>query len=1039
MNIASIAINNRVVTLVITAVMLVAGLWVYSNMSRLEDPEFTIKEALVVTSYVGASATEVEQEVTERLEKVVQQLGELERVTSRSERGLSTLTVKVKDSFDKETLPQVWDRLRQKINDAQGDLPPGAGPSMVLDDYGDVYGVFMVVTGDGYSYAELKDYVDSLQRELLLVRDVGKITTFGERQEAVFVEFNRDRLSQLGIPPAVILEELRQKGVAADGGRVQVGSAFVTLVPSGGLRSVEDFESLRIHGGDGRQFALRDIARVRRDYVEPASAEIRFNGLPGIGLGISTVSGGNVVTMGEAVLARLDTLEHERPVGIEFGFVSLQSEAVTTAISGFVSSLVQAVGIVILVLLLFMGLRSGLLIGFVLVLTIAGSFLFLDPMGVALERVSLGALIIALGMLVDNAIVVVDGILIRMQRGDSAKQAAARVVSHSAWPLLGATLIAILAFAAIGTSNDDTGEYCRSLFQVVMVSLLLSWVTAVTVTPLLCVMFLKPGQASRGKDDPYAGPFYQRYRRFLRACIRHRFISSATVTGVFALALWGFSFVEQSFFPSSTRPQFMVDYWLPQGAHIDSTRADAKEIERFLMSQDGVTQVATTIGEGPLRFLLTNQPEQPNSAYAQFLVSVDDHNIISQLVRKVEVDIAEQFPQALVYASPFELGTGVSGKIQVRLSGPDPVELRRLANDVHKIFRADHNTKAVRTDWRQRVKLVRAVLAEDQANLNGITRPMVADAMREGFQGVNAGVFRDGDLLLPIIVRAEATARQNIDSLANLQIWSPVAQRMIPLRQVVTSFETVFEDEIIHRRNRQRTITVLADPSVAGPSVTDPEEGNANDVLARLKPQVEALTLPAGYGLEWGGEYEASRKAEAGLVDTIPLFMVAMVLLTIIMFNSLRQPLIIWLCVPLAVVGVTAGLLVTGQAFGFMALLGFLSLIGMLIKNAIVLVEEINLERGSGKALESAIVDSGVSRLRPVAMAALTTALGMIPLLFDPFFASMAVTIIGGLLFATVLTMVVLPVFYAISYPQRATGEGATVAQKVGQSAPEPR
>lgn len=1006
MNIASIAIKKKTVTLVLTVTMLVCGLLVYSGMSRLEDPEFTIKDALVITPYNGASAFEVEQEVSERLEKSVQQLGELKRVVSKSERGLSTLTVTIKENYDKESLPQVWNKLRQKIYDTQSDLPPGAGPSIVMDDYGDVYSVFMVVTGDGYSYAELKDYVDSLQRELLLIPGVGKVSTFGERQEAIFVEFNRDRMSQLGIPPSVILNELRQKGVATDAGRARVGEASVTLTPSGGLASVEDFESLLIHGGEGRQIYLGDIADIHRDYVEPRDAAIRFDGLAGIGLGISAASGGNVVTMGEAIQQRLVELEGRRPVGIEFGVVSMQSEAVTTAISGFVTSLLEAVAIVVVVLLAFMGLRSGLLIGFVLLLTIAGSFLFLDPMGVALERISLGALIIALGMLVDNAIVVVDGVLIRMQKGESAEDAAASVVNQSAWPLLGATLIAILAFAAIGTSDDATGEYCRSLFQVVTVSLLLSWVTAVTVTPLLCVMFLKPPASVQTGNDPYGGRFYQRYKTFLRACIRHRYLSSATVVGIFAVALWGFSFVEQSFFPSSTRPQFMVDYWLPQGTHIDVTREDAKEIEKLLLSKEGVTHVSSSIGQGPLRFLLTYQPEQPNSAYAQFLVSVDDYKIIQDLLPQLESELTKKFPNALVYASPFELGTGVSGKIQARISGPDPNELRRLAGEIEAIYRDNANTKGIRTDWRQRVKIVRAVLDEELANVNGITRPMIADAMQEGFEGVNAGVYRDGDLLLPIIIRSDEGSRDDIDSLSNLHIWSAAAQKMIPLRQVVRSFETGFEDEIIMRRDRRRTITVFADP----------KEGSATELFARLRPQIEDIPLPEGYTLEWGGEHEASTEAQKGLESSIPVFVGAMILITIMMFNSLRQPLVIWLCVPLAIIGVTAGLLVTGQPFGFMALLGFLSLMGMLIKNAIVLVEEINLECDAGREILPAIVNSGVSRLRPVAMAALTTALGMIPLMFDVFFASMAITIIGGLLFATLLTMIVLPVLYALVY-----------------------
>lgn len=1006
MDIAAIAIKNRVVTLVLTVVMLVGGLSAYSGMSRLEDPEFTIKDALVVTPYPGASALEVEQEVSDRLEIAVQQLGQLERVRSKSERGLSTLTVTIKDNYDRETLPQVWDELRRKVNDAARELPPGAGPSIVVDDYGDVYGIFVVVTGDGYSYAELKDYVDLLRRELLLAEDVGKIATFGERREAIFVEFNRDRMSQLGIPSAAVIDELRQRGVVSDAGRAHVGSEFVTLAPSGGLSSVADFESLLIRGGEGRQLYLRDVADVRRGYVDPPSAEIRFDGRVGIGLGISTVSGGNVVTMGESLQARMAALEGQRPVGIEFGIVSMQSEAVTTSISGFVNSLLQAVAIVVAVLLLFMGLRSGLLIGFVLVLTIAGSFLFLDPMGVALERISLGALIIALGMLVDNAIVVVDGMLIRMQKGEDPETAASKVVKQSAWPLLGATLIAIFAFAAIGTSDDSTGEFCRSLFQVVMVSLLLSWVTAITVTPLLCVMYLKPPASDGPQADPYSGGFYRRYKDFLRACIRRRYLSTATVAGVFALSLWGFGFVEQSFFPSSTRAQFTVDYWLPQGSHIDTTRRDAEDIEALLLAEEGVTHVTTTVGQGSLRFLLTFQPEQQNSAYAQFLVDVDDYRVIAELLPRIESELAARFPNALAYAAPFQLGPGSSGKIQARLSGPDADELRRLANQVASIYRSDADAKAIRTDWRQRVKLVRAVLAEEQANLNGITRSMVAAAIQEGFEGVTAGVYREDDLLLPIIVRASEAQRSDINSLSSLQIWSPVAQQMIPLRQVVRSFETVFEDEIIHRRDRKRTLTVYADPKT----------GIASDLFTRLRPQVEALPLPAGYSLEWGGEYEDSGNAQAGLASSIPTFIFAMILVTILLFNSLRQPLVIWLCVPLAVVGVSAGLLITGQPFGFMALLGFLSLMGMLIKNAIVLVDQINLELGEGKDMVPAIVDSGASRLRPVAMAALTTALGMIPLIFDAFFVSMAITIIGGLLFATVLTMVVLPVFYALVF-----------------------
>ena len=483
MNIAQFFIERRVITLVLTIVLLGAGLLAYQGLSRLEDPEFTIKEALVITSYPGASAAEVEEEVSDRLEKAVQKMGQVKFIESKSDRGLSTLTVTIKNNYDKTTLPQVWDELRRKINDAQRELPPGTGRSLVIDDFGDVYGIFIAITGDGYSYAEIKDVVDLLRRELLLVPGVAKIDTFGERTEAIYVELNRDRVSQLGLSPNVIINELRQQNFVTNSGRVKVGSEFITMNPTAGLKTVEQFGAILLSeqislmgfqiGGMGAKFGganqiyLRDLARIWRGYVEPQNTMIHYDGMPAIGIGISTVPGGNVVSMGTALKQRLLELKNQIPVGINAGLVSVQSNSVRVAIKGFVVSLLEAVAIVIVVLLIFMGIRSGVLIGFVLLATIAGSFIFLSPLQVALERISLGALIIALGMLVDNAIVVVDGVLVRLQKGEDAKQAAIEVVKQTAIPLFGATVIAILAFAAIGTSDDSTGEFCRSLFQVV--------------------------------------------------------------------------------------------------------------------------------------------------------------------------------------------------------------------------------------------------------------------------------------------------------------------------------------------------------------------------------------------------------------------------------------------------------------------------------------------------------------------------------------------------------------------------------------------
>jgi len=1004
--IAAYAIENRVVTLTLTFVMLGAGLLTYQALSRLEDPEFTIKDALVITPYPGASAVEVEREVTDEIELAAQTLGQLKELESKSDRGLSTVTVTIRNRYDKSTLPQVWDELRRKVNDAQSKLPPGAGPSLVVDDYGDVFGVFVAIFGEEYSYAELKSFVDLLRRELLLVKDVAKVETFGEQVEAIYVEMNRERMSQLGIPTSAIVDQLREKNAAASGGRVKVGTEFITLDPTGGIDTVEDLEDLLISAGKTQQVYLRDVARVYRAYVDPPQNLLRYDGKVAIGLGISTVSGGNVVEMGAALQERIQELQSVTPLGVSAGLVSVQSEAVTIAIEGFVVSLVEAVAIVIVVLLFFMGLRSGLLIGFVLVLTIAGTFIFMSPMGVALERISLGALIIALGMLVDNAIVVVDGVLIRLQKGEDAKEAANAVVAQSAIPLLGATLVAILAFAAIGTSDDSTGEFCRSLFQVVLISLGLSWVTAVTVTPLLCVMFLKPAAAADGSGDPYGGGFYTRYKSVLRGCIRARWATIGVVVAIFVASLWGFGKVEQSFFPPSTRPQFMLDVWLPQGTHIDDTTRTAEVVEEYLLGQAGVTHVTSLIGKGGLRFLLTYTPEKQNSAYAQFLVDVEDASVIDALIPAVEAHVADTFVDAEVYASRFELGPGSNGKIRARFSGPDPDVLRTLAEQAVAIMRADPNAKGIRTDWRQRVKLIEPVVAEEPASLNGISRSDIAAAVHETFEGVQVGVFRERDLLLPIVLRAEEAQRNDVASVRHAQIWSPAAGTMIPLRQVVSSFENGFEDEIVMRRDRIRTITVFCDPRT----------GPASVLFDRLRPQIEAIPLPTDYFVEWGGEYEDTQNAQGPLLASLPAFVLVMFLITIGLFNSLKQPAIIWLCVPLAIIGVTAGLLLTGQPFGFMALLGFLSLMGMLIKNAVVLIDEINLQLSEGKELLDAIVDSGASRLRPVAMAASTTALGMIPLLADAFFVAMAVTIIFGLLFATVLTMVVVPVLYAVFY-----------------------
>lgn len=1010
MNLAEVSIRNRTVTLVFTVLLVVLGVWSYLALPRLEDPEFTIKDALIVTNYPGATSLEVENEVTDVIERAAQELGQIEQVVSRSERGRSTVTVTIRDQFGKDSLPQVWDELRRKVGDAQRFLPPGAGPSVVVDDFGDVFGIFFAITGPDYTDAQLNEVAKLLRRELLLVPDVKKVEIFAARPEAIYVEVSRDRSAQLGISPDEIYRVLREQNLVAPAGFLDAGPARVPISPTGEIRNVRDLENLIIrHGGDsGELVSLKDVATVRRGYVDPAATILRYDGKPAVGLGISTVPGGNVVSMGAAVQRRIAELGSEIPLGVELHNISFQADTVTESINSFVTNLGQSIVIVIVVLLVAMGPRSGLIIGTVLLVTICGTFIAMDLWGVILERISLGALIIALVMLVDNAIVITEGMLIAIQKGVDRLKAARDIVAQTAIPLLGSTAISVLAFGAIGLSSDATGEYCRSLFDVLLISLGLSWVTAVTVTPLLCYLFLRPGKASDSKPaaDPYAGVLYQAYKTALQLCLRFRWITVAGMVALLALAIFGFTFLQNSFFPNSTRPQFIVDAWSPAGTRIDVTSATAAAMEKVVAAVPGVTHVTTSVGQGTLRFLLTYAPERPDPAFAQFLVDVRDHSAIDEAMPLVQRQLTEQFPDALIVTKRFLLGPGEGGRIQIRFSGRDGAVLRRLADEAMAILRADGGAKGVRIDWREPTPVVRPQFSEVQARLTGITRTDLGAALEAAFSGRRIGVYREGDELIPIVARAPFAERQDPDVIQDVQIFSPVVGGSIPIRQIVSGFATELEDPIRMRRDRMQTITVHADQT----------SGLASTLFERVRPQIEAIALPRGYTLEWGGEHEDSSKAKAALAGTIPFFLLLMVLIVVCLFNSMRITLIIWLTVPLSLIGVVVGLLAFGQPFGFMALLGALSLSGMLIKNGIVLIDEINAQLRGGKIPWDAVVDASVSRARPVLMAVLTTVLGLVPLTMDVFFGAMAVTIIVGLLFASVLTLIVVPTLYVIFF-----------------------
>ncbi|HYK61686.1 MAG TPA: efflux RND transporter permease subunit, partial [Bryobacteraceae bacterium] len=827
-----------------------------------------------------------------------------------------------------------------------------------------------------------------------------------------------------------IYRQLQARNVASDGGRVRIGDQYIALNPTGAFASAEDMLNLAI-GSDstGRQLFLKDVAALKRGYEDPPRRMLRYDGQPAIGLGFSTVQGGNVVTMGKGIHRKLDELKPDQPIGIQINEINFQPTAVKKATNSFVFNLVKAVTIVFAVLLIAMGRKAGFIIGFVLLLTIMGTFLVMWASGnLLMERISLGALIIALCMLTDNAIVVTEAIKVRIESGEEKPPVIADVIKQNQWPLFGATAIAVVAFAAIGLSEDRTGEYTNSLFWVIFISLALSWVMAITVTPLLCYLFFKPRPPGEAARDPYGGWFFQGYRRLLVACLRFRWAVLALTLVLFAIAVRGFRSLDQSFFPPATRPQFTVDTFLPAGTDIHDTDAFAGAIERFVRSQAGVTHITSFVGSGGLRFLLVYTPENENPAFVQFLVDVDDERKIDGLIATIQNHLDRNYPNANAVAKKFLLGPGRGGRVQARFRGPDPALLRQLAGQAQQILQDEGGAKGVRIDWREPVKVIRPELLELQALRNGITRVDVSQAVETGFEGRGVGFYREPGgaqtgvypqetRLFPIIARPPLAERSDVAAIRSMQIWSPAAGRMIPLSQVVSGTEVGWEDPIVMRRDRSPTITVHADPRSELPS----------HLLNRVRPEIEKIALPRGYSLAWGGEDEDSREARAALAKPLPVALLLMVLIVVCLFNSIRSTLVICLAVPLAIIGVTAGLLLIRQPFGFMALLGVIALGGEQIKNSIVLVDEVYTQR-EGKAPYPALVDASVSRLRPVLLVAVTTVLGMIPLLQDPFFVSMSATIMFGLSFACVLTMIVVPVLYSIFFrvrPHVAPSQGA--------------
>ncbi|RMG02050.1 MAG: efflux RND transporter permease subunit, partial [Planctomycetota bacterium] len=759
---------------------------------------------------------------------------------------------------------------------------------------------------------------------------------------------------------------------------------------------------------------VRDIGKVFRGYVEPRMAIMRYNGMPAIGIAVSNRPGVNIVDVGKAIEKRMHELEGMFPIGIEVHPISWQSTLVSESVRSFVVSLIQAVLIVLVVLWLFMGLGTAFVVGVCgLAMVIVATFLVMWLWGIDLQRMSLGALVVAMGMMVDNAIVVVDGIMVRIQRGMDRKQAAIEAAWQPAFPLLGATIIAVLAFYPIYASDEGAGEYCASLFQVVAISLLLSWVLSVTVTPLMAMWLLPEPKASEAKKDPFDTGFFRMFRSLLQHALRWRIPVLGGTIVLLVLAAVGFQGIDKTFFPESARLQFMIDYWAAQGTKIDRVSADMRRMEAKLSADERVEAVSAFIGMGPPRFYLPVEPEQAYSCYGQLIVNVRSLDELNELVDEMDAWGRENVPEALVLVRRFGLGPSKTWKVEARISGPalaDLSTLRKLGNEVLGMFESSPYCGAAQLNWRQPVERIRLEYDPERGRWSNVSRHNIAEATKRAYDGLPIGQFREKDKLLPILLRNEEDDRNALaDKLAVLTVQPDFSERGVPLRQVIRDISVDWEEQLIWRWNRRRTVTVQAN---AKPGVT------ADALRESLIDQIDqfAKTLPPGYAVEWGGEYEDSRDAQRSLVPGIIPAGVIMALIVVGLFNAYRPALVIVFVVPFVAIGITVGLLVTGQPFGFVALLGAMSLSGMMIKNAIVLLDEINLELAAGRSRYDAVIQAAMSRLRPVALAAATTVLGVVPLLSDVFWVSMAVTIMFGLAFGTLLTMILLPILYTLLF-----------------------
>jgi multidrug efflux pump subunit AcrB len=1047
-NLSEWALDHSAFTRYLMIVLVLLGTAAYFQLGQDEDPPFTFRAMVVRTYWPGATAQQVAEQVTDKIERTLQEVPYADKIRSYSKPGESQIIFQIKDSSKASEVANVWYSVRKKVGDIRATLPAGVQGPFFNDDFGDVYGVIYALEADGFNYAELKTLADDARQQLLRVPDVAKVELFGVQDEKLYVEISQKRLSQLGLDMSQVLAQLNQQNAVESAGTVQTPLDVVQVRVGGQFNTLEDLRAMPVRGtgygsgttASGSQLRLGDIATIERGFVDPPTVKVRHQGREVIALGVSMAKGGDIIALGKALMVSTTALERSLPAGVRLVQLQDQPKAVAKSVNEFVSVLVEAVVIVLAVSFIALGLhrrpgvhplyrrwtidvRPGLVVGITIPLVLAVTFLAMNYWGIGLHKISLGSLIIALGLLVDDAIIAVEMMVRKLEEGYDKVRAATFAYEVTAMPMLTGTLITAAGFLPIGLAKSSTGEYTFAIFAVTVIALVISWLVSVYFVPYLGVLILKEKHKNRavpGHVEQFDTPLYNSFRRAVNACVTHRWLTIGAMLLIFALGIVGMGRVQQQFFPDSSRPEILVDIWFPEGTSFAANQAVAQRVEARFMQEAGVSTVSTWVGSGVPRFYLPLDQVFPQSNVSQFIIVPQDLKVREALRVKLPALLATEFPEVRGRVKLLPNGPPVPFPVQFRVVGSEPLALRARADEVKAALRASPNTRGVNDNWNESVKVLRLEVDQAKARALGVTSQSIAQAARTLLVGSTVGQFREGDKLIDIVLRQPLNEREAISDIGNAYL--PTASgRSIPLTQIAKPVFT-WEPGVMWRENRDYAITVQSD-------VIDGLQGAT--VTAELLPALKALEsqwLAAGqlgYRIEVAGAVAESAKGSSSILAGVPIMLFLTFTLLMLQLHSFSRAMLVFLTGPMGIAGVAGALLLLDRPFGFVALLGVIALMGMIQRNSVILIDQIELDRASGVPAWDAIVESTVRRARPIILTAAAAVLAMIPLSRSVFWGPMAIAIMGGLIVATVLTLLALPAMYAAWFRVRREGPSA--------------